>query len=438
MKRYFINSKGAAIIIDDETPLHVSVNKDKKDLCIKAQYNDFAYVNKFTEYAEMKYNICISRDMKSLHFSIHNHQHAPLWDGLKPTDIETLESLISEPVWQIAPRFKHELQTETISKYTEDVINLGFLKQGHVLVNEFWQNEIGDLTVDNDRFDALNDTIDKLHRRGFKVAFTVQPYISTESKNFPDSVQKRLLITERNSDRRIPALTRFKSLASAGVLDITNNNTVPWFLEKLQSVIDMYHIDAFYFDLGTAYDMPHYYQCEKPLINPDYYKAIFTKTFEMVLNVIGVSSAISLPRPPIFVSLPPFESSWEAIKLVIPTILTYGINGYPFIMPGAVGGDIYWPGSEQFVPSSKGYMEFNITNSTQENGIDLPERELYMRWLQMATFLPVMKFTHLPSKYNDERVLEMAKNLTALRQKVVSNKIYYLFLNITVTIYAIL
>ncbi|CAH2087317.1 unnamed protein product [Euphydryas editha] len=419
LTRYLINSKGAAIIIDEETPLHISVNNGKKEICLKAKYDDFAFANKVTEFPEMKYNICTSRDMKSLHTSIHSHRRAPLWDGLKPADMQTLDSLISEPVWQIAPRFKHELQDETISKYTEDVINLGFLKQGHVLINEFWQNEIGDLTVDTSRFATLNTTVDKLHRRGFKVAFTIQPFISTESKNFAETVQKRLLISERNSDRRIPALTRFKTLASAGVLDITNNRSVPWILDKLQSVIDKYHIDSFYFDLGTAYDMPHYYQCEKRLINPDQYKTIFTSTFEKILNIIGVSSAINLPRPPTFVSLPPFESSWEALELVIPTMLTYGINGFPFTMPGAVGGDIYWPGSEQFLPSAKGAVESN-TNTTQDNGIALPERELYMRWLQMATFLPVMKFTHLPSKYNDERVLEMAKNLTLLRQKLVT------------------
>nr|XP_049702172.1 myogenesis-regulating glycosidase isoform X1 [Helicoverpa armigera] len=418
LTRYFINSKGAAIIIDDETPLHVSVNKGGKQICLKSMFHEFAYPNRLTEFPEMKYNICTSEDMASLHSSIHSHRRAPLWDGLKPADMQTLESLISEPVWQIAPRFKDELQAETISKYTEDVINLGFLKQGHVLINEHWQNEIGDLSVDKTRFETLNTTVDKLHRRGFKVAFTIQPFISTESKNFAECVQKRLLISERNSDRRIPALTRFKSLASAGVLDITNNRSVPWFLDKLQAVIDEYHIDSFFLDLGTAYDMPHYFRCEHLLTNPDQYKKIFTKIFEKLLSIIGVSSAVSLPRPPIFVSLPPFESTWEALRLVIPTMLTYGVNGFPFIMPGAVGGDIYWPGSEQFLPSSKGLVE--AVNATQENGIELPERELYMRWLQMATFLPVMKFTHLPSKYNDERVLEMAKNLTSLRQRMVT------------------
>ncbi|GBP18730.1 Myogenesis-regulating glycosidase [Eumeta japonica] len=417
LSRYLINSKGAAILIDEDSPVHISINRDKKEICVKAKHDDFAYANRFTDFAEMKYNVCASHDIITLHSTLHSHQNNPLWDGLKPEEMDTLKSLMSEPIWEIAPRFKEELTAETLDKYTEDVILLGFLKQGHVLINEFWQEEIGDFKVDTKRFETLNTTLDKLRRRGFKVTFTIQPFISTESENFADCVQKRLLISERNSDRRIPALTRFKSLASAGVLDITNNNSIPWIKERLDTVVEKYRIDSFFLDLGTAYDMPHYYRCEKSLVNPDQYKTLFTKTFKELYRVIGVSSAISLPKPPTFVSLPPFESSWEALRRVIPTMLTYGISGYPFLMPGAVGGDIHWPGSEQFLPTAKGFLEGNSTDYVQDNHAVLPEPELYIRWLQMATFLPVIKFTHLPK---DKRVLEIAKNLTALRQKMIT------------------
>lgn len=47
----------------------------------------------------------------------------------------------------------------------------------------------------------------------------------------------------------------------------------------------------------------------------------------------------------------------------------------------------------------------------------LPDKELYIRWLQLATFLPVIRYSHLPSEYTmDKMVLELAKNLTNLRQ----------------------
>lgn len=416
LMRYFINSRGAVIIIDNDTPLYVSINhKNSNKFCIQARHDDFAYVNHLTKYPVLKYKICTSSNMKTLHSSLSQQS---LWDGLKQEDISILDSLISEPIWQIAPRLKHELTEALIYNYTEDVIALGFLKQGHVLINEYWQDNIGDFTLDTTRFPTLEETVNIIHRRGFKIVFSIQPFISTESPNFAECIKKRLLISERFSDRRIPALTRYKSLNSAGVLDITNNRSIPWLHDKLKKVLNTYKVDAFFLDMGTAHNMPHYYQCEKRLSNPDEYKTFFTDSFEKSISLIGVTSAVSLPRPPIFVSLPPFESTWEAIKNVIPTILSYGIIGYPFLLPGAVGGDIDWPGGEQFVPGSpKTQFELNNVNETE---IVLPEKELYLRWLQLATFLPVMKFTHLPSKYNDEQVLETAKILTILRQKTVS------------------
>lgn len=56
----------------------------------------------------------------------------------------------------------------------------------------------------------------------------------------------------------------------------------------------------------------------------------------------------------------------------------------------------------------------------------LPDMELYMRWLQLATFLPVIRFTYLPSKYKNDSVLELAKSLTALRTKTVSFVLEYI------------
>lgn len=296
----------------------------------------------------------------------------------------------------------------TVSNYTNNVIALGFLKQGHVLINEFWQKNIGDFTVDTDRFALLDETINIMHRRGFRVVFTIQPFISTESENFAEAVKERLLISERFSDRRIPALTRYKSLESAGVLDVTNNRTVPWLLDKLKDVMEKYEFDAYYLDLGIAFNMPQYYQCEKPLTNPDQYKSYFIESLRNSVPIFSVNSAIERPRAPTFVSLPQFESSWDGLRRVIPTILTYGLIGYPFLIPGAVGGDYEIPGS------------WSNKNISSDADILLPDKELYIRWLQLATFLPVIKFTHLPSTYGDDKVLEMAKILTTLRQNTVS------------------
>ncbi|CAH1402416.1 unnamed protein product [Nezara viridula] len=419
LKRYFINSRGVAISIDPQTPLYVSINAEEKTrLCLEARHDDFAYVT-HKGLPKLNYSVCTSSNMKLLHSFL---SEKSLWDGAKQSDLEVINKLVEEPVWQIAPADTKSLTETAILNYTEDVISLGFLRQGHVLINEKWQNHVGDLTMDPKRFPTMNETIDIIHRRGFKIALTVQPFVATESANFAAAVQQGLLINERGGEfRKVPALTSYKSAPSAGMFDITNNNTFPWIHEKLRFLNKSYQIDAFYLDMGTAYDMPQYYQLQQNLTNPDHYKTIFTNKLHGVWRVIGVSGAIARPPAPIFVSLPTLPSTWESLQLIIPTILTYGIVGYPFLMPGPVGGD-YLPEEPVQTKATTvtmdglGIGDLRITDESK-----LPDKELYMRWLQLATFLPVIRYSHLPSEYKtDETILEQAKILTTLRIETVN------------------
>ena len=71
--------------------------------------------------------------------------------------------------------------------------------------------------------------------------------------------------------------------------------------------------------------------------------------------------------------------------------------------------------------------------SDVESSNELPDRELYIRWLQLATFLPVIRFSYLPSQY-DKEVIDLAKNLTALRQQKV-NIYHYRCAHLTLIIF---
>lgn len=414
LKRYFINSKGVAITVDPQSPLYVSINAGQENrLCLKGRHDQFTY---FTSvgHPTLNYTICMADNIKTLHYAL---AEKSLWDGLKQTDTETVKALLAEPVWQIVSRGKHHLTEAALVNYTEDVIALGFLKQGHVLLNEHWQTEVGDFTFDKSRFPTINETLDVIHRRGFRIMLTIQPFIGTESVNFAATVQKEYLITERGNEpgRNIPALTRYKTLRSAGMLDITNNNTSDWLQGELRKLFDDNDIDALYLDLGSAYDLPRHYQLKENLTNPDYYKDSFVNTVLSAVPVLGVSSAIKRPPAPAFLSLPSLRSTWESLQVIIPTILTYGIVGYPFLMPGSVGGDYVKENMFNAVVDNESTSIFEYAEGSQY----LPDRELYIRWLQLATFLPVIRFSYLPSQYDDE-VVQLARNLTALRQQTVN------------------
>uniref|UniRef100_A0A1I8MWD4 Glycosyl hydrolase n=1 Tax=Musca domestica TaxID=7370 RepID=A0A1I8MWD4_MUSDO len=402
VKRYFINSIGVAIQVNDKTPLHVSVNTTTNEFCLKARNDEFTFVNHLTELPELDYKICTTEDMKSLHMLM---TQKSLWDGLKEADMAVIYSLIQEPVWRTPHGEDMEsLNETTIYNYSEDLIAMG-LPLGHILINEFWQANVGDFTVDQRRFPTLNKTIDLLHRRGFKIVFTIQPFISTDSENFKEAVRKKLLIYERHSERSIPALTRYKSATSAGVLDITNNASVFWLKEKLERLKAEYKVNSFYLDLGTGYNLPHYYQCRQTLDNPDMYAKLFTESLESV-GFIGVSTASTVPKPPAFLSTPPINSSWSGLKEVMSTVLNYGVIGYPFVLPGAVGGDYALNKT-----MSKMISFYSLGEPP------LPDEELYVRWLQLMTFMPAMQFSHLPTYYKGDYVKNLAKDLALIRQQ---------------------
>lgn len=336
--------------------------------------------------------------MKILH---HNLTQKNLWDGLKEADFNVIKTMFDEPVWEVSG----SLTDVFISNFTDSVISLGYFRLGHVLISEEWQRVAGDYEIDEERFKALNDTINVLHRRGFRISLTIQPFVSTESENFKELLNRKLLVFERSTDRTVPALTKIRNSASVGMLDPTNNETIPWLIQKVDKTIKKYLIDSFYLDFGSAYDMPRFYECQKPLLNPDHYKTIFMNRITESMNLLGVSGAISVPHPPAFLHLPKVNSSWEGLQSVITTALNYGIIGFPFILPGAVGGD--------YLSDPNGTVLYH-------NSIPLPDKELYIRWLQLATFLPVIRFTHLPSDYKDDALTEIAKELAAVRQKTIT------------------
>ena len=66
------------------------------------------------------------------------------------------------------------------------------------------------------------------------------------------------------------------------------------------------------------------------------------------------------------------ESRWgydNGLKTIIPTALTFGILGYPFILPDMIGGNGYTYKDEDTI---------ELTETV------LPDRELYIRWLQVC------------------------------------------------------
>lgn len=99
------------------------------------------------------------------------------------------------------------------------------------------------------------------------------------------------------------------------------------------------------------------------------------------------------------------ESRWgfdNGLSTLIPTVLTMGILGYPYILPDMIGGNGYV------------YDADNPFTATE-----LPGKELYIRWLQVTSYMPAMQFSFVPWQY-DEEVVEISRKFVEIHQEVVS------------------
>merc|ERR1719483_1242996 len=107
---------------------------------------------------------------------------------------------------------------------------------------------------------------------------------------------------------------------------------------------------------------------------------------------------------PIFTRLMDRMSTWDkkaGLQSIIPSVLTFGVIGYPFVLPDMIGGNAY-------------------SDMVSFSGGAYPERELYLRWLQLNTFLPALQFSVVPWIY-DKEVVTLTHKFLKLREKYIPN-----------------
>ncbi|ESO88813.1 hypothetical protein LOTGIDRAFT_165230 [Lottia gigantea] len=94
------------------------------------------------------------------------------------------------------------------------------------------------------------------------------------------------------------------------------------------------------------------------------------------------------------------SSSWDdkaGIQTLIPTILTFGLLGYPFVLADMVGGNAYG-------------------DLVTFKGGAYPDRELFIRWMEINTFFPTIQYSIAPWIYDTE-VIELCRKYTDLHAK---------------------
>ena len=377
LERYWLSSKGVGVYVDDSVPLHVSVNKEQ--LCFKAQYEDSPYKSSSEQLKlpVLDYKVCLGENVKAVHeFMAYNN-----WD--RPQGIPD-ERMMKYPIWSTWARYKVGVDQNRVLEFASEITQHGFLGC-QIEIDDMYTPTYGDFVFDKQKFPDPILMRKKLRNHGFKTTSWIMPFHNMDSQAFADGMEYEFFIKAANED--VPALTKWWQ-GTGAVLDVTKQSAVKWFGRRLQELREE-GVDSFKFDAGEVNWLPLGSRTATPLKHIHHYtKAYAEAMYQISDNMAEVRAAYRNQNLPIFVRMMDKLSRWDydlGLRTLIPTALTFGLIGYPFVLPDMVGGNAYGEAD-------------NLDDTI------LPDKELFIRWVQITAFMPAMQFSIAPWQYDKETI----------------------------------
>lgn len=370
-ERYFISSKGVGVYIEDDVPLFVSINASNDNrVCLQSKYEKYPYQNFRKRLPSLNYHICVSTNIKLIHdYMIRT------FIKLRPSGIPD-ETMFRKPIWSTWAQYHKDINQSFVIGFADNILMNNFT-HSQLEIDDDWTPKYGDMDFNVKKFPNPKGMIKQLNDKGFRVTVWLHPFFNIDSQAFIEAASKFYLIKEFDSLQ--PALTSWWDGKLAGIIDATNLEAVEWYLNKTKFLQDTYNISSFKFDAGEVNWLPLVYSGNFDV--PREYTRQWAKlAYRSDTNVRHQEVRVGARSQdlPIFVRMLDKDSNWDytnGLKTLIPTALTFGILGYPFILPDMIGGNAYHRH---------------------------PEKELYIRWMQANTFLPSLQFSIVPWQYDDE------------------------------------
>jgi len=379
-ERYFLSSQGIAIFVDSTVPLWAAVS-EKGDRLLKLVskfQTPFRRSGSDQESLCLKYTVFQAADVLAAHRLVSN----TMMD--RPTGIPD-ERMLRHPVWSTWAVYKRNITQSTVMEFAGEIRRRGF-QAAQLEIDDDWTPAYGDMVFDTAKFPDPQSMVAELRQLGFRVTLWVHPFASIKS----------CAVNSGNFWLK-STLTRGYTTWWNGIgkcLDVTNPSAVQWFHSSLQSLIDTVGVASFKFDAGELSWLPPGYTTHTDLTTPnDYSRRYAEMCFDVDrdLRALEVRVGVQTQHLPVFVRLMDKESRWDAdngLATLIPHVLTFGLLGYPFALPDMVGGNAYH---------------------------GLPDRELYVRWLEANALMPAIQLSIPPWQYDDE-VVEITRTMLKLRE----------------------
>jgi hypothetical protein len=377
-ERYFLSSSGVALFVDDDVPLWVGINGDNDRLLRLTAKFQSPYKNPTNKLPFLRYSILQSYNVHSVHELVMNTFIA------HPSDIPD-ERMFRHPIWSTWATYKKNINQAKVLEFAREIRRRDF-EAAQLEIDDDWTPAYGDMEFDRRKFPNPGAMMDELRSMGLRVTLWVHPFASVLSS----AVARGDFWVKSTVTRGVT--TWWNGLGKC--LDVTNPAAVAWFRGCLRALADEYGIASFKFDAGELNWLPPGHSFHAEVSTPNEYTRKYAEMCAGVdrdLRALEIRVGVQTQRLPVFVRMMDKESTWgedNGLATLIPHALTFGILGYPFVLPDMVGGNAYH---------------------------GLPDRELYVRWMEANALLPAIQISIPPWQYDDE-VVKITHDMLKVRE----------------------
>ena len=400
---HWLVSSGVKLNAYSVLSMNVSINASNsqnvtdQQLCLSVDSKNYRSLFVAASLVDMVYNVCVADSVISVEKDAISSMKFADYPLSRPGEFN-----FRAPIWSTFGKFDININQNNILKFARDIIDYKY-SHSLMLINEGWEREVGDLEFDPRRFSSPSNMTYTLIKQGFSLSLEVTPLISAMSETLHEAMTVSTYLV-RDASQRVPGLVRWRrSLNLVGtigaVIDITHEDAKAWFQGKLQVLKDKYTLFSFRFVAGESSYLPFLSSFGGELHDPNQFATHYANLASQMGPNNHICAGFESQAFGGLLCQQELNGTWVNLRKVIPSMLTASILGYPFVVPDPVGG-------------------------THNQG--LPSEELYIRWMQVMSFFPIMHFSIPPHDYRKDVVAHALKLIARHESVVLPRVLHYL------------
>lgn len=373
----WLSSAGVGLLVDKDIPLRISMNSTT--MCLSAQPSQLDCGSKVSVDTSLNYTICAFDTLAAAAKFFLNSSNMIS----RPTSVPE-EYLFQEPLWTASVESGGTQFTQEMIKVCENILSSNL---------SFSQIELGEVNTF-----SIEDSLEGLANSLCSTTNTslwVHPYVDYSSTDFEIGLKNNFFLPGSNSGS-IVSLVRWSESYGA-VTNFFSASARNNFQLKLNGIKSMSQVSSLNFEGGHLNYLPTCAIIDVIQDNvsfvEEYIDFIANQSYS---RQSSVKVGFYTQDKSIFVRLNrnfALDLS-SGLSSILSTVLSVGLGGYSFVIPEC----------------SANFSSCQMGNSNCY--------ELYIRWIQLNTFLPVMHLYHIPNLFNNHTLIQHIDLLASLHRNL--------------------